>query len=93
MELIVQLDTVKKARGKSEYRMVNRAKFLDFEEVGDHPVLTKLMATILQVFPTQNRSLVYVYRDGTLCFNPIPLEDWLKKKEQPPQLKKVKATP
>ena len=91
--MVIQLDTVKKWRNNHEWRPVNRARFRGLEEVGDHDVLTKLMATILQVFPTQNRSLVYVYRGDTLCFNPIPLEDWFKKKEQPPQLKKVRATP
>lgn len=93
MELTIKLDTVKKARGTQEWRPVNRARFRGLEEVGDGFVLMKLMATILQVFPTQNRSLVYVYRGDTLCFNPIPLEDWFKKREQPPQLKKVRATP
>lgn len=91
--LVIELDTVKKTRGRHEWRPVNRARFRDIEEVGDGFILTKLMARILELEPTQNRSLVYVYRDGTLCFNPIPLEDWLKKKEQPPQLKKVRATP
>lgn len=92
MSIIVTLDSVVKHRSTKEYRRINRAISGQLEVVGDGCIIKQLLATILDSEPTRKDDLVYVYRGDTLCFNPITLQDWFKKKEQPPQLKKVRTT-
>jgi hypothetical protein len=69
----IELDRVKKWRGKSEWRWQNAARFGDLQEVGDHKVIVALARQMQAVGVVGD---VEVWRGDTLCFPAHSVADW-----------------
>ena len=85
----IELNSVKKSRNASEWRMVNRASAAGLEDVGDHDVIAGLCRKLAA---EGHAGDVEVWRAGTKCFNAIALEEWATGKalkgEQPEHLRR-----
>ena len=90
----VYMDSVRKYRNKSEYRLQNRAVCMGKEYVSDGETIKPLLASILADNPSLTGSDVYIYRGATLVFNPMPIDEWASGRalrgEQPEHLKRSK---
>lgn len=74
--ITIRLDTVRKYRNASEYRLIGRARSGGLEVVGDGRLIRK----ILQQRHAAGASLeatVEVFRGETLCFVRAPLKSWV----------------
>jgi hypothetical protein len=69
----IELDRVKKWRGQSEWRWVNRASWNGMEEVGDHKVIVALARKMHDAGVGGD---VEVWRGDTLCFPCHSVADW-----------------
>ena len=85
----IELDSVKKSRNDKEYRYIARARCLEhsLEEVGDGPIIKKIIGELLKTYPEGDRML-YVIRDGKHVFNPMLLKEFGKSNNQPEHLKR-----
>jgi hypothetical protein len=79
-QLVIELDTFKKYRGKFEFTTVNRAvatynnKYYEFSGYGQN--IYKLIESVHEDNP-QNNPIVHVERAGNHVFIPKPLNQWL----------------
>lgn len=94
--IIVELDSVKKWRNTKEYRWQNRARVGSLEYVGDGEIIRPVLRLALEQNPSLANATVYVQRNGTNVFNPMPMQKWLSNKwnnqgEQPAWLRKDKS--
>jgi hypothetical protein len=84
----IELDSERRERGKSEWRMVPRATLGNIVEAGDHAVIQAVARRAVSEGIT---GPVEVWRGDTLCFAAIPLERWASGKalrgEQPAHLR------
>lgn len=85
----IELDSVKKSRNDKEYRYIPRARCLEYglEEVGDGPIIKKLVDQFLELYPEGDRML-YIIRDGKHVFNPMLIKEYGKSGNQPEHLKR-----
>lgn len=95
MNIDIQLDSVKRCRrSPQEYRYVPRARWKNLEVVGDDWIIRDLCRLIAEQNPDIS-GLVRVFRGDTPCFNPMPLNVWVKynpfASETPEQLRKDKT--
>ena len=74
--LRIELDEVKKWRGKSEYREIPRARCGNIEVVGYGEIVAKLCAELAELY--DGAEIVEVFRGETLCFKPRELGIWAK---------------
>jgi hypothetical protein len=86
----IELDRVKKWRSQSEWRWVNRARFRDVEETGDHKVIVALARKMLDAGIAGD---VEVWRGETLCFACNSVANWADQRvwtgDQPEHLRKA----
>ena len=86
----IELGSVRKYRGKSEYREVNRASGEGFEAVGDGKVIERLCVKLIDA---GYQGDCEVWRGETQCFYALPISKWAQGKaltgEQPEQLRGV----
>ena len=79
-QLVIELDTFKKYRGKFEFTTVNRAvatyngKYYEFSGYGQN--IYKLIESVHEDNPQIN-PIVHVERAGAPIFIPKPLNQWL----------------
>jgi len=87
--LIVQIDSVWKARNASEGRNVTRATCDGIEEAGDHKIIEAIARKLAERHPPETP--VEVWRGDMPVFRPISLGIWaagrVGKGEQPVALK------
>jgi len=92
--LIVQLDSVWKARNASEGRNVNRATCDGIEEAGDHKIIEALARKLADRHPPE--ILVEVWRGDMPVFRPVSLCTWaagrVGRGEQPKALKSAQKS-
>jgi hypothetical protein len=80
----VELDSVKKCRGLTEYHWIPRARVGDLEVVGFGEVIKQVLTLFHENNPGIN-SQVEVYRGDTLCFMPMALNSWLFPPDRRPE--------
>ena len=87
--ITITLDSVKKSRGKKEWRSVNRASACGMESVSDGNVIVSLARMLSDTMPDD---AVQVVRAGTICFSGNTLHEWASGKvltgEQPDHLRR-----
>lgn len=66
--LTVVFDSVKRTRGKDEYRMVPRASALGREVVGDGDILSRLLNDLIAAGETTRDEFIDCLRDGKSVF-------------------------
>lgn len=66
--LTVVMDTVKRTRGKDEYRMVPRASALGVEVVGDGTILRNLLTELVAAGKVERTEPLRVMRGDMSCF-------------------------
>lgn len=71
----IELDTVPKWRNQNEWRPLNRARFEDYEEKGDHSVIISLCKRLL-ADGYSPEEMVEVWRDTQMVFCPGSLGIW-----------------
>lgn len=86
----IELDSVKKHRNASEWRMIGRASAMGHESVGDGNNIVNLCRKLLDA---GFQGYCEVYRNGRLVFGEIPIAVWaagkaLKTQDQPEHLRK-----
>lgn len=82
----VELDSIRKYRSPKEWRPVGRARCGDIESVGDG---SNLRAVLQKMADLGMSGPVEVVRGQTVVFPANSLENWLRKKPQPAQLRKA----
>lgn len=85
----IELGSTIQRRNSQEYRKVPTIRWGDYLEQGDHASISVLCKRMNE---DGYEGLVEVYRSGTVCWHPLPIERWLgglpDRKEQPEYLKK-----
>ncbi len=93
MNILIELDSVRKDSNKSEYRNVNRAVCREFglEVIGDGPIIKKLLKDLDEHNCDISRG-VEIRRSGVLCFNVVPLNLWINPPDRRPEWLKEALT-
>jgi hypothetical protein len=74
----IELDTVRRYRGKREYNMMQRARCEGLEVVGNGFIVRE-MCKLLRGAGKPLEEPIEVYRGVTSCFVVMPLQRWLKR--------------
>ena len=74
----IELDTVRRYRGKREYNMMQRARCEGLEVVGNGFIVRE-MCNLLRGAGKPLEEPIEVYRGVTSCFVVMPLQRWLKR--------------
>ena len=74
----IELDTVRRYRGKREYSMMQRARCEGLEVVGNGFIVRE-MCKLLRGAGKPLEEPIEVYRGVTSCFVVMPLQRWLKR--------------
>ena len=74
----IELDTVRRYRGKREYNMMQRARCEGLEVVGNGFIVRE-MCKLLRGAGKPLEEPIEVYRGVTSCFIVMPLQRWLKR--------------
>ena len=74
----IELDTVRRYRGKREYNMMQRARCEGLEVVGNGFIVRE-MCKLLRGAGKPLEEPIEVYRGVTSCFAVMPLQRWLKR--------------
>ena len=74
----IDLDTVRRYRGKREYNMMQRARCEGLEVVGNGFIVREL-CKLLRDAGKPLEEPIEVYRGVTSCFIVMPLQRWLKR--------------
>ena len=74
----IELDTVRRYRGKREYNMMQRARCEGLEVVGNGFIVREL-CKLLRDAGKPLEEPIEVYRGVTSCFVVMPLQRWLKR--------------
>jgi hypothetical protein len=85
----IELDSVRRYRGKKEYRPVNRARCMGIEEIGDHQIIVSICRKLLAAGFSGD---VEVWRGDVPCFSARNASEWASGKaltgEQPEHLRR-----
>ena len=85
----IELDSVRRDRGKGAYRMVNRASCMGIEEIGDHQIIVAICAKLLASGYSGD---VEVWRGDVACFSARNASEWASgsalRGEQPEHLRR-----
>lgn len=90
MTVTVELDTIRRTRGKSEWRNVNRARCRGRELVGDGPIITRILSELHGSGEISASDVVEVRRAGKLAFVAAPVAAWVERGPQPDALRKAR---
>ena len=74
----IELDTVRRYRGKREYNIMQRARCEGLEVVGNGFIVRE-MCKLLRGAGKPLEEPIEVYRGVTSCFVVMPLQRWLKR--------------
>jgi hypothetical protein len=74
----IELDTVRRYRGKREYNMMQRARCEGLEVVGNGFIVREI-CKLLRGAGKPLEEPIEVYRGVTSCFVVMPLQRWLKR--------------
>jgi len=74
----IELDTVRRYRGKREYNMMQRARCEGLEVVSNGFIVRE-MCKLLRGAGKPLEEPIEVYRGVTSCFVVMPLQRWLKR--------------
>ena len=74
----IELDTVRRYRGKREYNMMQRARCEGLDVVGNGFIVRE-MCKLLRGAGKPLEEPIEVYRGVTSCFVVMPLQRWLKR--------------
>ena len=74
----IELDTVRRYRGKREYNVMQRARCEGLEVVGNGFIVREL-CKLLRDAGKPLEEPIEVYRGVTSCFVVMPLQRWLKR--------------
>ena len=74
----IELDTVRRYRGKREYNTLQRARCEGLEVVGNGFIVREL-CKLLRDAGKPLEEPIEVYRGVTSCFVVMPLQRWLKR--------------
>jgi len=74
----IELDTVRRYRGKREYNIMQRARCEGLEVVGNGFIVRE-MCKLLRGAGKPLEEPIEVYRGVTSCFIVMPLQRWLKR--------------
>ena len=77
----VHLDSVRKERGKSEWRDVPRATCLGKEVVGDGQIIIRILSELVLEQKVSSQDVVHIFREGKAVFLPREVDKWVYNKQ------------